>query len=302
MLQGDTLAPFLFIICVDYILRTTVDTQNDLGFTLAHPRSNRYPTIKITDADYADDIALFADKIDEAETLLHALEEASAEIGLYVNAKKTEYMCFNQEGSMKARNGTILKQLEDFTYLGSNIASTEKDVNIRIAKAWGALDGLKILWKSNLPGNLKREFFNATVGTILLYGSTALTLTSSLEAKLDGTYTCMLRIVLDISWEQHPTRKRLYGKLSTISSTIREQRTQYAGHCWRSKKELVSSLLLWTPKHGHTRVGRPCRTYIEQLLQDTGWKMEELESVKEAMEDRDVWRQRVTLVRATSPT
>ena len=203
---------------------------------------------------------------------------------------------------MKARNGTILKQLEDFTYLGSNIASTEKDVNIRIAKAWGALDGLKILWKSNLPGNLKREFFNATVGTILLYGSTALTLTSSLEAKLDGTYTRMLRTVLDISWEQHPTRKRLYGKLPTISSTIREQITQYAGHCWRSKNELVRSLLLWTPKHGHTRVGRPCRTYIEQLLQDTGWKMEELESVKEAMEDRDVWRQRVTLVRATSPT
>ena len=302
VLQGDTLAPFLFIICLDYIMRTTVDTQKELGFTLAHSRSSRYPTIKITDADYADDIALFADKIEEAETLLHGLEEVSAEIGLYVNAKKTEYMCFNQEGSMKARDGTTLKQVEEFTYLGSNIASTEKDVNIGIGKAWSALDAMKILWKSDLPEHLKREFFKATVETILLYGSTAWTLTSSLESKLDGTYTRMLRAVLDISWEQHPTRKRLYGKLPTISSTIREQRTQYAGHCWRSKGELVSDLLLWTPKHGHTRVGRPCRTYIEQLLQDTGWKVEELKSVKAAMEDRDVWRQKVTLVRATSPT
>ena len=96
VLQGDTLAPFLFILTLDYILRTSVETLSSLGFTLEKARSRRYPAKKITDADYADDLALFSDTINHEEKLLHALEYASAGIGLYVNAKKTEYVCYNQ--------------------------------------------------------------------------------------------------------------------------------------------------------------------------------------------------------------
>ena len=94
VLQGDTLAPFLFILTLDYVLRTSVDKLNSFGFTLEKAKSRRYPGKKITDADYADDLALFSDKIDDAERLLHAVEEAAARIGLYVNAKKTEYVCY----------------------------------------------------------------------------------------------------------------------------------------------------------------------------------------------------------------
>ena len=90
VLQGLTLASFLFVIALDYVLRTSVNLNNHLGFTLQKARSRRYPAKKITDADYADDLALFADKITDAEQLLHSLEDAAAGIGLYVNAGETK--------------------------------------------------------------------------------------------------------------------------------------------------------------------------------------------------------------------
>ena len=99
VLQGDTLAPYLFIICLDYVLRTSIAKIRENGFELTKKRSRRYPAKTITDADYADDIAILANTPDQAETLLHSLERAAAGIGLYVNAHKTEYMCYNQTGN-----------------------------------------------------------------------------------------------------------------------------------------------------------------------------------------------------------
>ena len=98
VLQGDTLAPYLFIICLDYVLRTSIGKIKENGFKLTKERSRRYPTQTITDADYADDIALMANTSAQAKTLLYSLERAAAGIGLHVNAHKTEYMRFNQAG------------------------------------------------------------------------------------------------------------------------------------------------------------------------------------------------------------
>ena len=86
----------------------------------------------------------------------------------------------------------------------------------------------------------------AVVVLILLYGCTIWTLTKWLEKKLDGNYTRMLRAILNKSWRQHPTRHQLYGHLPPIMKTIQARRTRHAGHCWRSKDELISNVLLWT--------------------------------------------------------
>ena len=98
VLQGDTLSPYLVIICLDYVLRTYIDKIRENSFELTKKRGRMYPAKTITDADYADDIAILANIPDQAETLLHSLERAAAGIGLYVNAHKTEYMCYNQTG------------------------------------------------------------------------------------------------------------------------------------------------------------------------------------------------------------
>ena len=94
-----TLAPYLFIICLDYVLRTSIDKIRENGFELTKKRNGRYPAKTITDADYADDIVILANTPDQAEKLLHSLERTAAGIGLYVNAHKTEYMCYNQTGT-----------------------------------------------------------------------------------------------------------------------------------------------------------------------------------------------------------
>ena len=88
--QGNTLAPYFFIICLDYLLRKSIDKIKENGFELTKKRSRRYPAKTITDADYADDIAILANTPNQAETLLHSLEQAAAGIGLHVNSHKTE--------------------------------------------------------------------------------------------------------------------------------------------------------------------------------------------------------------------
>ena len=130
--KGDTLAPYLFIICQEYVLRTSIDKIRVNGFELTKKRSRRYPAKTITDTDYADDIAILANTPDQVETLLHILERAAAGIGLYVNAHKTEYMCYKQTGDISTLEGTPLKLVDKFTYLGSSVETTEKDIETRL--------------------------------------------------------------------------------------------------------------------------------------------------------------------------
>ena len=144
---------------------------------------------------------------------------------------------------------------------------------------------------------MKRSFFQAAVTSILLYGCTTWTLTKRLEKKLDGNYTRMLRAILNKSWQQHPTRHQLYGHLPPITKTIQVRRTRHAGHCWRSRDELIRDVLLWIPTHGPAKAGRPARTYIQQLCEDTGCCPEDL---PRAMNDREEWRERVRDIRAAS--
>ena len=99
-----------------------------------------------------------------------------------------------------------------------------------------------------------------------------------------------MRAILNKSWRKHPTRHQLYGHLPPVTKTIQARRTRYAGHCWRSRYELISDVLLWTPAYGQAKAGRPARTYILQLCEDTGCSPEDL---PEALNDREKWRKRV---------
>ena len=114
-----------------------------------------------------------------------------------------------------------------------------------------------------------------------------------LEKKLDGNYIRMQRAILNKSWHQ------LYGHLPPITKTIQVRRTRHAGHCWRSRDELISDVLLWTPTYGWAKVGRPARTYIQQLCEDMGSSPKDL---PEAMNGREKWRERVRDICASSMT
>ena len=135
VLQGDTLAHNLFIICLDYILQTLIDFIKENDLTLEKARSRQYPAQTIIDASKADNIVLLENTPTQAESLLYSLEWASGRIVLHVNADKTEYMCFNQSGNISTLNGSSLKLVDKFTYLGSSISSTKNNINMQLAKA-----------------------------------------------------------------------------------------------------------------------------------------------------------------------
>ena len=245
ILQGDTLAPFLFIIVVDYILRMSVDQINEKGFQLSPRKSSRHPSKHITDSDFADDIALISNTLEDAQALLQSLESAANCVGLYLNETKTEYVNHcetNPDLQIKTLNGTILKQVADYKYLGSFVLNSEKDLNIRKAMARKACNELHRVWTSDLATDLKIKIFRATVEPILLYGSETWTLSVRLEERLDGTYTRLLMRVKNMSWKCHPTKKQIYGDLHPISSLLRARRVQFAGHCFRASTGVVSSL------------------------------------------------------------
>ena len=138
---------------------------------------------------------------------------------------------------------------------------------------------------------MKRSFCQAAFVSMLLYGCTTWTLTKRLEKKLDGNYTRMLRAILNKSWRQHPTKHQLYGHLPPITKTIQVRRTRLGrAHKWCAPMD---------PTYGRAKAGRPARTYIQQLCEDTGCSPEDL---TEAMNERVTWRERVRDIRASSTT
>lgn len=288
ILQGDTLAPFLFILVVDYIMRLSVDTISEKGLEYQPRRSTRHPALHVTDADFADDIALIAGSLSDAQALLSSIESAANCIGLYLNEKKTEYITINiqdQEFQMKTLNDKVLKCVDDYKYLGSYIRNSERDFTIRKGLAWSACNKMDKIWKSNLDRNLKINIFRVTIEPVLLYGSETWTLSTKQQRRLDGCYTRLLRRVQNLSWRNHPTLENIYGALPRISSTVKRRRVQFSGHCARASEELVSSFVLWKHHSSHKRSRK--LTFPDIISRDTAIGKEDLPN---AMLDREYWK------------
>ena len=137
---------------------------------------------------------------------------------------------------------------------------------------------------------MKHSFFEAAVVSILLYGCTTWTLTKRLEKKLEGNYTRMLRAILNNTPQDT-------NYTATYLPSRKLSKLDEPGHCWRSRDELISDVLLWTATYGRAKAGRPARAYIQQLCEDTGCSLEDL---PEAMYDREKWREIVRDISANS--
>ena len=153
VLQGDPLALFLFIICLDCALRSAI-TDSD-GHTLKRRRSSRHPAVVLPDLDYADDIALLENTIKSAQDLLNRVEKACQDVGLFLNAPKTKYMHLNPSTNttLVSSDGSPIELVQDFKYLGG-YTDSGYDMNTRIGQAWSALNSLD---KSGKPQSRTRQ-------------------------------------------------------------------------------------------------------------------------------------------------
>ena len=141
------LAPFLFIIAIDYtLLEATSETH--IGFKLTTCQSSCYPAINITNTDFADDLALISNTLEEAQILLLRLQTTAEAVGLHIKYKKMEYVFYNQtESNFATQQGNRLNLVDNIKYLGSWIQSSQKDMKVRISQAWNALNKMDRIWK-----------------------------------------------------------------------------------------------------------------------------------------------------------
>ena len=286
ILQGDVLAPLIFIIVLDFILRIAIRPQDGI----------KVADINITDLDFADDIAVVTNSIAENSHLCQSISDIAAQFGLLINIDKTKYMFYNIPRPVNADervfvNGQPLEEVNDFKYLGSYIASTSKDINVRKGLAWKALQSLDIFWKSNMSRKIKTKIFRTAVEPVLLYGAETWTLKKADIRALDGVYTRMLRRVFGISWKSHTSNTVLYGNIPPVSDTIKKRRLRFAGHIHRLQDQPVQQLLFWQPSYGHRYQGRPHKTFPDVLYEDTGLDRRRLCLL---MDDRDGWREAVS--------
>ena len=184
VLQGDTLAPYLFVlVVVDYILRCAIP-DNTHCFTIS-PRVGTWshtslPAFTVSDLDFEDDIALFSHNHVDTRFPLTAVEQEALPAGLKINRKKTEYMLV---GDFKSDPGlTVIESpiahVDDFKYLGSWVVSSSKDFEVQRAQATQACKLMYRVWQSSVSHKMKIRPFQATVETVLHYGADAWTLTS----------------------------------------------------------------------------------------------------------------------------
>ena len=200
-------------------------------------------------------------------------------IGLYANANKTEYLCFNQRGDISTLNRGSLKLVDKFTYLRSSVSSTEKYINTRLAKAWRAIDRLSVIWKSNLSDKLKRNFFPSSgcVNTDIWMD----------YVDAGKSLTAITRECYELYWTSPGGNTDKTAAVPPVTRTILIRRARLARHYRKNMDDLISDVLQWTPSHGREKFGRLARTYPQQLSADMRWSLKDL---PEAMDDKDEWR------------
>ena len=284
VLQGDVLAPFLFIIVMDYVSN---QSANDYGY-LTHkgkprhnerePRKNSAATKatkdrKLNDLTFADDVALLENTALGAQQQLDAYKTNAERVGLRLNIKKTEQMQLNRAPGEVAKlqvDDQEITVVDDFKYLGAQIGSTEKDVKSRIALAWLAFARLKPILKAARPTvKFKMRLFKAACVPVLLYGCESWVLTEKLLKSLDVFARTCYRIILNIRQaDEHITNEELYRRANQqpMREIIRERQLKFIGHCLRMNEDEPANIYaLYTSEIGTTSRGRPPLSYLKQI-------------------------------------
>jgi hypothetical protein len=196
VLQGDTLAPFLFVVVLDSVLRDAQLT----GYTLRPRRSTRYPEIRLPFLAFADDVALLNNTSNDLQSALNRVYTSAMKVGLEINASKTEVLHIGEQNlsPFLLPSGERISVTNNFTYLGGKVANPTSAVSSRKATAWTAAGKLSRLFHSSASDASKVRLFRAAVEPVLFYGLEAVAMTETRARGLAQAHRALARFALGV--------------------------------------------------------------------------------------------------------
>ena len=282
--QGCLLSPLLFLVTLDWVMRTTFDRKRGIQWTF---------TTSLEDLDFADDLALLSHRIQDMRDKTRALEVQSAKVGLKINATKTKLM---RIGTKRGDGVSVAGERVEFTYLGSIVSKkggTDEDIQARIGKARQVFAMLRPIWRSTaLTTKTKLRVFGSNVKAVLLYGSETWRLTKGLEQKLQVFINKSLRNILRIWWPRKISNKDLWSQTGQrpIEEEIRQRAWGWIGHTLRKPDgHVVKRALEWNPQ-GKRKRGRPQHSWRRTRMAELAAKHVTWNEAKGTAQNRVRWR------------
>lgn len=287
--QGCLLSPFLFLLVIDWIMKTTTTGRNNgIQWTLL---------TQLDDLDFADDLALLSHNHRQMQDKTSLLAATSAGTGLHINQKKTELMKINTTAQAPVTvGGEPIREVESFVYLGSVVdrqGGTDQDVKARIGKARAAFVMLKNIWASkDIRINTKLRIFNSNVKSVLLYGAETWRMTKATQQKIQTFFNSCLRRIFNIRWPEKISNIKLWERAGQepVDRQILQRKWGWIGHTLRKPASSTTrQALLWNPQ-GKRKRGRPRNSW----RRDTEAEMKEYgttwQAAERAAQNRVRWR------------
>ncbi|VDP41775.1 unnamed protein product [Schistosoma curassoni] len=265
--QGYLLSPFLFLLVVDWIMKTsTSEGKRGIQWTAQN---------QLDDLDFADDLALLSHTHEQIQIKTASVAAVSASVGLSIHKGKTKVLKFNTENSNTITlDGETLEDVESFTYLGSIIdeqGGSDADMKVRIGKARAAFLQLKNIWNSKqLSTNIKVRIFNTNVKVVLLYGAETLRTTTTISKKVQVSINSCLCKILNVRWPDTISNSLLWETTNQLPAEeeIRKRRWKWIGYTLRKSSNCITrQALTWNPE-GKRKSGKPKNILCREMESD----------------------------------
>ena len=294
VMQGDVLAPYIFIIVIDFIINKAAKKH---GFTTHPRRSTRVPEQVLNELAFADDIANLASSIPRAQQQLNDLSREAQAVGLHINDEKTEYTTYNVTDPIPLElDGIPLKTNNNFRYLGAQMKDSMADITKRRGQALAAFWKMKRLWDNDtIPIHLKMKVFKVSVLSIFLYACETWVIGERELRIINSVATKCYRYILHVNQEQdHVSNDDLYATLKeeALIKEVRKRQLKKLGHYLRKPAHsLVNTYALYTPTHGARQAGARKKDFKAYLSHTINSQVPPTEpEIRQSASDRDTWR------------